>query len=672
MIIAEFNFFNGFASDMPITAGSGYMRQGSRNVMVTGSGLLRPFKGLTVVPDVDGALINFLTDGSFAGLGDRSETPKGSVFQAIDLLFTIGVGAIFFEGADTTKSANTDLQYLIRNGGTFDNGSDQFEVGHARPSAPLVFPKTSPSVNQKPMSASVSVVIWKADASTGQTSLPSIPSAVIQLSAQSLIVQFPAEIGTNNATVWGIGVPLLGLADLGNFYELPVDIGGEVLESVIAYTRTIANLTVSNGLNTIQASVGTGGFTSADVGRRIVRGAHLDSWITSVVDSDNAVVNDNATGSSTGSATITHAVDGYERALEISWSDDDLFGQNLAPYDAFQPPDGYFAGFLFDTFFVEDTEGTIFYSIPNTFNFPRKRRKIFTEDKAVAYLNAGNTYHWRIATQSVSKLYYVGGEAPIQLDVKSKTIGAKYPVNCCLGYNDRLMMWSGCPTIIDIDGSVNTTFHLNVESEFDGWIDQTEEEPVVPAYDPIGKYELWIKGRKVMVYHAPSGKWCSPVILDDWIDDAVVRSSCIVNERLRLVVDDGVDLVQYSWDVGSGSDIIVNSYHVEIPYESTDINQVESIVQASRINDSTLSYSLIKNFNKYLTLGDVTVSTAPASDTTEPEDFQNVSIFRPDKKSFKTIAVRVTGAGVDGRLSINKVVCKGMFDGAWQGGKPNE
>lgn len=664
-IVARFRFRNGYASSLPITEGNGYLRQGSLNAMVSGSGLISPFKGLGADLGVDGSDLYFLTDNSYAGLGEADLPGFGSVFQAIDLLFFIGSGPLTVRGVriqdvgPVDVDADSNLSYLTRNGSVFDDGTSDvhyFQVGHARPSAPSVFSKSPPSAGKNPMSAAVSVVIWRGDSMTGQPSLPSEPSTVVELTSGSLIVQFPAA-DDNGQDVWGIGVPLLGLRDLGNFYQLPVDIGGEVLESTLSYTRTVTGCSISSAGTTVTTTDPDTAdqFTSEDIGRRIAFGG-FDSYITQINSATSVEVADTAGANYSADATVTHAVDGILRAVEISWADTDLFGQPLAPYEAFTPPDGFFAGVMRDVFYIEDTFGTIFYSIPNYLSFPRSRR-IFTEERAVCWITTGNGYHWRISNQTVSKLYYVGGLQPLMLDVKSSSVGCQYPQNAAVGYAGRLMLWAGRPTLVDSEGNLNSTFYLSVERDFDGWEDQTSEERVITGYDPIGQYEVWIKGNTAMAMHAPTGRWCSPIALSAVLAlDSKVLSTVIINERLHLVIELPSKQIEIrEWNAGSGSVMTLQSYHEDPERSLATITEVETVVQAG---DTVTTYTptVIKDFVTEVPLTGVSAAVSPAD--------QVLDRWKPNIRGCQTVGVKfvVTGPAAgpaSGRAAVDYITLYG-------------
>ena len=207
------------------------------------------------------------------------------------------------------------------------------QCGHAQPSAPGLFAKANPSTGKTAITGAIAVSIWRVCSITGQVSLKSLTSVVVTLNNQTAIVQFPS-VDLNGQDLWGIGVPKIGFADLGIQYELPTSQGGEVLESDLAYTRICGTVTATNASDTVTVA---GGVTSADIGRRITNGT-FDSWIIAIVDGTHAQCFDAAGANSAAAGTITHAIDGILRAVEIGYANGDLIGQDIAPDKAFPPP----------------------------------------------------------------------------------------------------------------------------------------------------------------------------------------------------------------------------------------------------------------------------------------------------------------------------------------------
>lgn len=212
------------------------MGVGSSNAMVSGDNNVRAFRGVTVLGGGKlGSRIHFNADQSYAGLGTQSSNGTGSVFSVKQLLMAIGAGQVNFDGsAISTFIASSTLSYIKKSGGAYAAGAltGPFQAGRARPSAPLIFAKDSPSAGKLPMNGVVTVVIWRSSDIDGQVSLMSLPSNSLTLSNQSVIVQMPAA-DSNGQRHWGIGVVQIGFDTLGNYYALPTSLGGEVAESAL-------------------------------------------------------------------------------------------------------------------------------------------------------------------------------------------------------------------------------------------------------------------------------------------------------------------------------------------------------------------------------------------------------------------------------------------------------
>lgn len=647
-LIAEFGFGQGYLSDLPVTEGRGYMRNGSTNAMVTGAGEIRAFRGLTALSGF-GSKQNFLSDNGYVGLGSYGQTARGSVFKAIELLFYIGQGNVTVNGQDTGIPATTTLSYLERDGnGEFSSSSSSFQVGLPRPSTPTIIPRTTPSAGVKATNGAIAFVIWRICDTTGQPSLPSPVSGVIELANGSVLIQFPAA-SSNNQDYWGVGVPRLGLRDLGALYQLPEDINGKVAESYLSYSRTVSGCSVANGSNVVTATPASGeDFTSADIGRRISVGSY-NSWITAVNSTSQVTCNDSNSGAlQSGTGTVVHAIAGYTRTVEIGYSDDDLFGQPFVPYDAFEPPDGNFAGLLFDTFFVEDIEGTIFYSIPNYFSFPRSNRRIFTDEAATAYVESGDGTIWRISNQTVGQLQYVGGQRPIMFDLKTKNIGCKYPQNVSIGYDGRLLLWAGRPVIMGYDGRTDSAFHVPVGREFAGWENQTESKPVVTGYDPVGQFEVWCFGTKIMAFHAPSSRWCSPIDISDWVEFNIVGTT-IIDERLVLIFEDSSvsKLTMYTFNEGDGSEMTLFSNYQYIENEAATITEIDTVIKSgSTVADYTLT--VVKNFTDHIEQETI------RPDSANPES-QLLTSLRPNVRGAEVLAVKIVVDKANDFATVDRV-----------------
>jgi hypothetical protein len=76
------------------------MAEGSRNVLITGSGKPSGFKGVTVQAGKLGNRVMMNAGESYAGLGSYSQSAiKGSVVRVMAGLFFAGTGTLHYDGA---------------------------------------------------------------------------------------------------------------------------------------------------------------------------------------------------------------------------------------------------------------------------------------------------------------------------------------------------------------------------------------------------------------------------------------------------------------------------------------------------------------------------------------------------------------------------------------------
>jgi hypothetical protein len=213
--------------------GGAWMRTGSLNALVDGSDRVRAFKGpLLLGGGKLGSRIFFNAHQKYAGLGTHAVNGTGAAFAVRKLLMAIGAGQVRFDGADLAAFvASSTLSYVKESGAGY--AATVYQAGRAQPSAPLIFAKDNPSAGHTGMTGAVAVGIHRSSTVDGQVSNVSLPSNVLTLSNQSVIVQVPAA-DTNGQTHWGIDVPKIGFADLGFLIQLPTSLGGERAESSLA------------------------------------------------------------------------------------------------------------------------------------------------------------------------------------------------------------------------------------------------------------------------------------------------------------------------------------------------------------------------------------------------------------------------------------------------------
>jgi hypothetical protein len=604
--LGMFTFEGGYVSSVPRTLLLNILAYGTLNAIITAIGFFRCLKGFDQITAgaPKGSTQLFQTDNNYAGLGTHAVRGQGNVFRVQRVLALVGSGQLRFAGQDIAGvSANSTLQYVKKSGATYIGPA--LQAGHARPSSQTIYPKNTPGAGKAGMDGSVATVIWRVDSNTGQVSLYSLSSNVLSLSGQSVIQPFPA-VDANAQDNWGIGVSKPGFGTAPVFYELPTQLGGEVAESTLAYTRTIAQGSITNGTKALVLNAGTPAgnqFTAADEGRRVSIAGKLDSWIVTVTDGFNAVVNDNATATATNESTvIRHAVDGILRAVEISWTTESLYGQDLAPGDAYPPPSNIkWAGIVTDTMFAEDDDGIIWVGVPGFIgSFPPKS-VLFAAEPATAYLDASDGLYWRASKNTVCALSYnEGSTRPLSLQTIWKNTGVLYPQNIAIGVGGRVIAWSGKPVRFGQGELPDVEWAFKVYKDFEGWdAAQTADKPIIAKSDPQNFLDILAFDRKIMAHHVPTGTWCSPVDVTQFLGAGEhLVDAVIVDNKLRFATNTGAAMNLFAWDdgtVGGPPKLTVRTVDVESPLESDTVSQVR--VTARLQNTATVTVKAIVDYD---------------------------------------------------------------------------
>lgn len=656
--LGKWTLEKGYISAIMRGQGGNHMARGSKNGMVTGDGFIRAFKGPLLRAGLTGSRVSFITDKSHAGLGTVAVNGHGSVFKVRDLLFYIGAGQVLYAGVALAGIvASATLSFIRKVAGVYDVGTE-YQAGHAQPSAPTLYPKDVPSAGKTAMSAAISGVIWRISEVDGQTSLSSLPSNVVTLSGQTSIWQVPLA-DANGQTHWGFGVPKVGFADLGNFYELPISAGGEIAESVLAYTRAVTGASIADTTSVVDITDAdlADQFTSTDVGRRIAFST-FDSWITEIVSAVQCKVFDANTsgGTITGDATVTHAIDGILRGVEIAWTNGMLLGSRLAPDKAFPPVAADFAGAINEVFYL-DADGIIYVSEPGETGSFAPRNTLFASEPAILFLLAEDGVKIRFGQTVTGALYYVGGSPALEY-YEFRKQGIKYPQNAGNGFQGRVCAWMGAPCVISDNLEPDYRYASNVMPEFAGWNEQqTANKPIVFGYDGLAghQFECWCFGKVVMAKSGPENAWCSPTDLDGQIPGNIV-DAVTVDHALYLSVVNGAALAVYQYDAGTGSVMIIQTD--DVPSKGSFDTVTEVVVQGRADNTTEpVVVEVIANFDD--------ASPEPDQWDGEPEQLpartgtQLFETRRPNVLDARDHAVLVTMTSEGGDCGVDKIETMG-------------
>jgi hypothetical protein len=661
-ILGQWSFGNGYASSVPRLSLLSILAHGTLNAILTGLGFIRNFGGLDkITPHGKGSSVFFQTDNTFAGLGDESEQGRGSVLKVQRVLAFTGLGQLRYAGDDIADvSADSTLQYIKKTDSVFTGPG--YPAGQARPSSQTIYPKTTPGAGKQGMSGTVATVIWRIDSTTGQVSLASLASNVLSLEGQTVIQPFPAVDTAQD--YWGIGVCKTGFGTAPIFYELKTDLGGEVAESTLAYSRNITQASITNGTNVLTLNGTTPvdkRFSVADVGRRAVIAGKLDSWITDVTDAFNAITNEDATDDAADEPlTVTHAIEGILRSVEISWTTESLAGQELAPFDAYPPPSNLIAaGLLNDAMFVETDEGIIYVGVVGFIGSYPPKNTLFPAEPAILYLDASDGLYYRFSKNRFQALVYVGGSKPIELQTIWNNIGILYPQNAAIGAGGRVIAWSGKPVRMGAGSEPDIGFAFKVYKDFAGWTAQTAEKPVIAAYDPDNQFDCWAYDSKIMMCRGGSNDWCSPVDVSSYLAvGEYLMSAVIVDNKLRWCTNAGTSLFLYRHDEGSGSTMTIQTTEYSSAQESDTITQFDAVVHVD--DTDSIVVSIIKNF-----VDSVPVAVKTFALAASPEN-QQIST-RTNTTNAKQHSVRLVIDGDGKDVGVQSITTYGESSGIYIG-----
>lgn len=212
-----------FAVRNPTLQPRGTLGRGSRNLIRLADGL-KAWRGTSVVPAVVGSRFMANTpNGSYAGLGDKTNAGIGSIIGLIGrALGFIGTGPLYITGVSRSVSASTALQILLYRAGSYSGaGTGPYTAGVSQMTAPVIAEHsvTTSTVN----SGTTSARVWFVRSVTGGRGRASTPSATIVVNGKKVRLTIDsADLTTASANGYdriGIGLPQWGFGFSGPHYE---------------------------------------------------------------------------------------------------------------------------------------------------------------------------------------------------------------------------------------------------------------------------------------------------------------------------------------------------------------------------------------------------------------------------------------------------------------------
>ncbi len=601
--LGRFKGSQGYISSAPKETEGDYMSKGSENAMLTGSGKVQNFKGMTERPTQAGGIIMQNVAENYASLGTSTAvlpalpdvTAYGNVFNVFSALFFIGKGRLFLNGVSLLATAAATLQLLIKTGGVYTvPGTGPYQAGLVVPSAPTIRAVTPPAGFTGKVNGVVSVVIWRIRSSTGATSNRSPVSNFVGATNQAIAVTLPA-IDTNGQDYWGIGVTKHAEGEVGSHFELM-----EIPESTVSQTLVKTNAVTSNASFDVTSALvppANAPFSSAHIGWTATftggtPATSFTSYVTAVPSATTITLAATPPTSSTGvTMTLASGVTGSPRTVTIEWRDGDLFGKPFAPSRSFPPPPGLFAGALEDITFVDGCYADVVTGTSSAGRgssiAPSEKGKpeSFSPDSAIptnsipTALVRGDGLYWRLSRNDVMVLRYLPGENPLSVEIVWEGIGVEFQHNASLGEGGRLYLWPserGAMRMGD-NGLPDTGFATEVSDDL--------AVCTVAAKRVVGWYGLmqvvcFCYEKTIWPYFTALERWGAPINLTGRIDGNI--KSCVSDNNLLLISDDLDNL--YEFNVGTGSVMKIMSPWVP---SQESLDTVYAVTASVRADNST-------------------------------------------------------------------------------------
>ena len=651
------------------------MAPGSENAMVTGQGFVRAFKGPLRLSTLAGSRVFFNTDTSFAGLGSAttpgaitsSEVGDGGNSYAVGDTGTIdaGNGLASYEVLTVDGSGAVLTYDLIGPGAGYEVSTNIETIAQgAQPGVGVGFKINILSVAGGGKGSVFKVQDLLCYIGNGQVAFDGVHLAGITASPTLSLVK-------KSGGVYAVG-PLTGPFQAGHsqpdppviFAKTPPSAGQVSMNAAVSVviwrisgitgqvslmSEPSNVLTVANGsvIVTIPDLPDTNGQDFWGIGVVKIGFADL-GWYYQLPTSRNGEV---------AEAALT-TIDGHDRAVEISWTNGHLLGQDTAPDKAFPPSTGDFAGAMNDVAWLDD-DGIIYVSEPNFIGSFPPSNALFASEPAVTYLKINDGLTARLGKTTIGTLYYVGGSPALEYQTIIENQGIEFPQNACVGSNGRLLAWLGKPTVVDNSAEPDFGYAKGVLPEFEGWESQTAEQPIVVGYDGIGKYECWMWRRKIMAKFVPDDSWSSPINLvegegaNEVIGDVI--AAVTVRNKLYICCSSGSELAIYQFDAGTGSVMKIQTSDVSRMGFFSTVSMVMVEGRADNI-DNPVRVEIVRNYDDANPIPD------PLSDyvaTPLGVGTQNFCARQPNVLDCNQHAVLVTIVSQGGDAGVNKITTMG-------------
>lgn len=525
------------------------MAEGSRNVLITGTGKPSAFKGMQLQVGLLGSRYMTQAGESYAGLGAFGDAanPKGSVVRVMAGLFFAGTGALHYNGASLGATASSILQLKLLASGAFGT---TYQAGLSQPPAPTIATRTSLGVGMtgKLKAGTYSVKVFKIRSATGARSNASAASnfAIAVESngiGQSMRVTVPAA-DSNGGDRWGIGVTPRNFGTTGPYFLLQ-----EVAESALS--------TIDSVPRSVEIEWADGDL----FGKPLV-----------------------PVESSPPPACV------FVGALGNSVFVDGCYGDTVTGVSAASP-------------------GTVIAcSLPlRPEEFPLDWLA-FPPDAPTALLRGGDGFYYRFGKNSLGVISYTGGEPPISYQLYWGSTGISYPHNAVVAEGGRLYAKTGTKGLVRIGnrGEPESLWATPFIDDVEGWNDAD----TVLGWDENNQTVCVMNNLTIIPYNSTLEKPGSPIDLTNMVSGKILSAVTHLGALYISCLDTPNSTIKlYKFNAGTGSvmEVYTDWRHAD---ETDYIRQIDVMMRADTTNDVTLK--VFKNESLASPVLDITITPAAA------------------------------------------------------------
>lgn len=484
------------------------MAEGSRNVLVSGSGKPQNFKGMELLAGKVGGRFMANSGDSYASLGAFADASgKGSVVRVMAGLFFCGTGAVYYDGASLSATASSILQLKLLASGAFGT---TYQAGLSQPSAPTIATRTSLGVGMsgKLKAGTYTVKIYKIRTATGCRSNASVASNVVIAAesnsiGQSLRVTFPAA-DTNGGDRWGICVTPRNFGTTGPYFLL-----SEIAEADLTTVDSVA------------------------------RSTEIE-WVDGdLVDHPLAPVESNPPP-----ACI------FAGALGNSVFVDGCYGDTVTGASAAAP-------------------GTVIAcSLPlRPEEFPADWLA-FPPDAPTCLLRGGDGFYYRFGKNSLGVVSFTGGEPPITYQLYWGTTGVSYPHNAVVAEGGRLYAKTGTKGLVRIgpNGQPDSIWATPFLDDVESWSDAS----TYLGWDENNQTVCIMNGTTILPFNTTLDKPGAPCSLSGLVTGNIV--GCVTHLGALYIAcldtpNSTIKLYKFNSGTGTVVEVYTDWYYSE---EETD------------------------------------------------------------------------------------------------------